>query len=134
MTDIRLRRATAQDMETLSGTTPTPLYVRWDGAGEALPFWYIHTYLFESGRRIFLLDDNGAVVIFDAEGNSVLGNTELYVERERLYMVLIRCKTEWRVAETSYPAAKPLSQAGDHLRRLTASHPTNEYCIAELLI
>lgn len=57
--DPRLRRVNAADMKAFDEEFPPELYVKWDGTGPTERLQWAATCLFESGRRVFHLDDNG---------------------------------------------------------------------------
>lgn len=133
--DPRLRRVNAADMKAFDEEFPPELYVKWDGTGPTERLQWAATCLFESGRRVFHLDDNGSILLVDAEGNSVLGASELYVPQERMYFVALSCNAGWRLATAlAYPEIMTREAAESLLDRLKTSYPDNKYYLAEVTI
>ncbi len=135
MSEPRLRRVTSADMKAFGGEFLPELYVKWDGMGPVERLRWVATCLFDSGRRVFHLDDNGSILLVDRNGVSVLGTSELYVPQERMYFVARRRNTDWRLATAqAYPDVMTRDEAQNLLDRLKTSHPDNKYYLAEVII
>lgn len=86
----QFRKATGVDIDLhiRSGNKYPPLYAKWDDTGGPLRLNYSHSFVYPSGRIVFLLDDSGNQLLIESDGTSVLGTTTLWVEEHRLFTVV----------------------------------------------